>query len=83
MVGCCRSINYQTALASQNESNCEMLHNVVYNTTKELLEKNSSYDYVYLVFPSKVNSRIIILLMELYCIIVVDPEGLTKSLKRT
>ncbi|XP_028411182.1 microfibril-associated glycoprotein 4-like [Dendronephthya gigantea] len=30
-----------------------MLHNVVYNTSERLLEKNSSYDYVYLLNPQK------------------------------
>ena len=37
---CCRSINYKKIF--QNEPNCEILHNVVLN-------KNSSFDYVYLV----------------------------------
>jgi hypothetical protein len=31
-----------------------MLHDVIYNTTEEALERNSSYDYVYLVDPQKV-----------------------------
>ncbi|XP_028411110.1 microfibril-associated glycoprotein 4-like [Dendronephthya gigantea] len=30
-----------------------MLHNVVYNTSESLLEKNSSYDHVYLLNPQK------------------------------
>ncbi|XP_028411161.1 techylectin-5B-like [Dendronephthya gigantea] len=50
---CCRSINFKRILTSKNDSNCEMLHNVVYNTSERLLEKNSSYDYVYLVKPQK------------------------------
>ena len=49
---CCRSINYKNTV--QNEPNCEMLHNFVYNTSSDLLEKNSSYDHVYLVSPQKV-----------------------------
>ena len=49
---CCRSINYRKTLC--NETNCEMLHNVVYNTSEKLLEKNSSYDHVYLTNPHKV-----------------------------
>ena len=50
---CCRSINYRNTL--HNETNCEMLHNVVYNTSEELLERNSSYDHVYLTNPHKVS----------------------------
>ena len=49
---CCRSINYRKTLC--NETNCEMLHNVVYNTSEKLLEKSSSYDHVYLTNPHKV-----------------------------
>ncbi len=49
---CCRSINYKKVL--QNESNCELLHNVIYDESEEVLEKISSYDYVYLVNPQKV-----------------------------
>ena len=51
---CCRSINYKTLLSLNNETNCEMLHNMVYNTSQTLLEKNSSFDYVYLISPHKV-----------------------------
>ena len=51
---CCRSINYKKALTTQNESNCEMLHDVLNNTSEKMLEKNSSYDHVYLVSPEKV-----------------------------
>ena len=49
---CCRSINYKKVL--QNESNCELLHTVIYDESEEILEKNSSYDYIYLVNPDKV-----------------------------
>ena len=49
---CCRSINYRKTL--RNEKNCEMLHNIVYNTSEALLERNSSYDHVYLTNPHKV-----------------------------
>ena len=49
---CCRSINYKKTF--QNEPNCEMLHDVVYNTTEKVLERNFSYDYVYLLDPQKV-----------------------------
>ena len=51
---CCRSINYKKT--SKNETNCEMLHDRLdtnYTTTKLLNE--SSYDYVYLTNPTKVN----------------------------
>ena len=51
---CCRSINYKKTVPLQNEPNCEMLHDVLYNTSEKILEKNSSYDYVYLVNPEKV-----------------------------
>ena len=51
---CCRSINYKKTTTLKNESNCEMLHHVVYNNSEILLEKNFSYDYAYLVDPRKV-----------------------------
>ncbi len=51
---CCRSINYKKTAPLHNEPNCEMLHDVVYNTSEKMLDKNSSYDYVYLVNPEKV-----------------------------
>ena len=31
-----------------------MLHDLLNNTSEKMLEKNSSYDYVYLVNPQKV-----------------------------
>ena len=49
---CCRSINYKKTF--QNEANCEMLHDVVYNTSEKDLERNFSYDYIYLNEPQKV-----------------------------
>ena len=51
---CCRSINYKKN--SHNEANCEMLSDVVYNTSdpEKVLVKNCSYDYVYLTNPQKV-----------------------------
>ena len=49
---CCRSINYKKTF--QNEPNCEMLHDVIYNTSEKALERNSSHDHVYLVNPQKV-----------------------------
>ncbi|CAB3985424.1 Hypothetical predicted protein [Paramuricea clavata] len=50
---CCRSINYKKDFQN-TEANCEMLHDVVYNTSEKVLERNSSYDYVYLLDPQKV-----------------------------
>ena len=52
MEPCCRSINYKKTF--QNEPNCEMLHDVIYNTSEKVLERNSSYDYVYVLDPQKV-----------------------------
>ena len=64
---CCRSINYKKTLNLQNEPNCEMLHNLVYNDSQELLEANSSYNHVYLGNPRKVkifhNMKLLILLL--------------------
>jgi hypothetical protein len=51
---CCRSINYKKTLTLQDESNCEMLHHVIFNTSEKLLEKDDSADYIYLVNPQKV-----------------------------
>jgi hypothetical protein len=36
---CCRSINFKKKSSSHIEKNCEMLHNVVSNTSEQLLEK--------------------------------------------
>jgi hypothetical protein len=41
-------------MVAGNESNCEMLHNVVYNVSERVLKENSTYDYVYLFNPKKV-----------------------------
>ncbi len=51
---CCRSINYKKENVLHKESNCELLHNVIYDESEEVLKKNNSYDYVYLVNPQKV-----------------------------
>ena len=51
---CCRSINYRQRLPQSHADLCEMLHDVVYNTSAEL-EKNRFYDYVYFNEPQKVN----------------------------
>ena len=32
-----------------------MLHDVIYNISNDVLEKNNSYDYAYLTEPQKVN----------------------------
>ncbi|XP_028401514.1 uncharacterized protein LOC114524587 [Dendronephthya gigantea] len=50
---CCRSVNYKKTPNLQNELNCEMLHNVIYNISDDVLEKNNSYDYAYLTEPQK------------------------------
>ena len=51
---CCRSINYKKT--SKNETNCEMLHDQLdTNDTSKKLLNESSYDYVYLTNPQKVN----------------------------
>ena len=54
---CCRSINYKKTSISQNESNCEMLHNMVYNVSQKHLEANCSYNHVYLNNPQKVKTN--------------------------
>ena len=51
---CCRSINYKISPTLQNEPNCEILHNVVYNTSENALERSSSYDHVHLANSEKV-----------------------------
>ncbi|CAB4042573.1 Hypothetical predicted protein, partial [Paramuricea clavata] len=50
---CCRSINYKRTSTFQNEPNCEILHNVVYNCSENALMKNFSFDHVYLVDSEK------------------------------
>ncbi|XP_028408358.1 uncharacterized protein LOC114530936 [Dendronephthya gigantea] len=49
---CCRSLNYRERLPQGQTSLCEMLHDVIYNTSAEL-QKNRFYDYVYLNAPIK------------------------------
>ena len=51
---CCRSINFKKILSSDYECNCEMLHNVVYNTSEKLLKTNASFDHVYFTSSKKV-----------------------------
>ena len=52
---CCRSVNYRKISNLQNETNCEMLHDIVsHNTFDDMLKKNSAFDYVYLIKPEKV-----------------------------
>lgn len=53
---CCRSINYKTKTALDNETNCEMLHNLV-DRNKKLLKRNASYDYARVVNPYKVKQK--------------------------
>ena len=48
---CCRSVNFKKACALHN---CEMLHNLAYNISEELLEKNASFDHIYITNPLKV-----------------------------
>ena len=51
---CCRSINYKKH-QRENETNCEMLHKLVDKTSsQEVLERNNSYDNIYLINPKKV-----------------------------
>ena len=55
---CCRSVNYKQTSTLQNEANCEMLHGIVSrNSFDKMLEKNSSFDYVYLINPAKVREK--------------------------
>jgi hypothetical protein len=54
---CCRSINYKISPTLKNEPNCEILHNVVYNTSENALERSSSYDHVYLANSEKVREE--------------------------
>ena len=54
---CCRSINYKISPTLQNEPNCEILHNMVYNTSENALERSSSYDHVYLANSEKVREE--------------------------
>jgi hypothetical protein len=53
---CCRSINFKKKSKSHIEKNCEMLHNVVYNTSEKLLETNAFFDHLYFTSSKKVSS---------------------------
>ena len=50
---CCRSVNYKDQSEYAEESECELLHNTVYNTSSEL-KRNISYDHISLDKPVKV-----------------------------
>ncbi|XP_028412080.1 uncharacterized protein LOC114534804 [Dendronephthya gigantea] len=50
---CCRSINYNKTFDLNEEPNCEMLHNLVYNTSDKILQLNPSFGYIYLLQPEK------------------------------
>lgn len=52
---CCRSINYKKTSNPKSKSNCEMLHHVMNEKPKKLVD-NSSYDHVYLINPQKVSN---------------------------
>ena len=62
---CCRSVNYKTLITAGNEENCEMLHNLVYNTSDDLLKKNGTYNYIFLNSPMKVKTLILIILLRI------------------
>ena len=64
---CCRSINYKKTLTLQDESNCEMLHHVIFNTSEKLLEKDDSADYIYLVNPQKVRVHLTMMVRTYNC----------------
>ena len=55
---CCRSVNYKTIITAGNEENCEMLHNLVYNASDDLLKKNGTYNYIFFNSPMKVKTLI-------------------------
>ena len=50
---CCRSVNYKDQSEYAKESECELLHNTVYNTSREL-KRNILYDHISLDKPVKV-----------------------------
>ena len=53
---CCRSVNYKTIITAGNEENCEMLHNLVYNTSDDQLKENGTYNYIFFNSPMKVKT---------------------------
>ena len=62
---CCRSVNYKNIIIAGNEENCEMLHNLVYNTSDDLLKKNNTYNYIFFNSPMKVKTYVKDLLMSI------------------
>ena len=50
---CCRSINYNYATSADHLNKCELLHNLVENTSY-VLERNSSFDHLFFNEPLKV-----------------------------
>ena len=52
---CCRSLNYKHKSHCNEQSKCELLHDTLYNASDGIqLEKNKSYDHVFLNEPKKV-----------------------------
>ena len=50
---CCRSMNYNYAALADHSNKCELLHNLVENTSY-VLERNSSFDHLFFNEPLKV-----------------------------
>ena len=50
---CCRSMNYNYATLADHSNKCELLHNLVENTSY-VLERNSSFDHLFFNEPLKV-----------------------------
>ena len=60
---CCRSINYNLATSANHLNKCELLHDLVENTT-QVLEPNSSFDHIFFTHPLKVIRTIYVLFVK-------------------
>ena len=74
---CCRSVNFKKISTSEDEPKCELLHNLAYNTSKNLLQGNASYDYAYFIKPEKVRSvpALMVLILSVIAVVLTRPYG--------
>ena len=74
---CCRSVNFKKISTSEDEPKCELLHNFPYNTSKNLLQGNASYDYAYFTKPEKVRlvPALMVLILSVIAVVLTRPYG--------
>ena len=71
------TVNFKKISTSEDELKCELLHNLAYNTSKNLLQGNASYDYAYFTKPEKVRSvpALMVLILSVIEVVLTRPYG--------